>query len=168
MTTAGHADSGAHAAPNLCTEVLDQHETFQAPLADATSAAYRLVLNPLDQDSMEQLRVAWTFIEEDALPHMAQEEIHVFPRATEAGVPPEILEVLAMEHRALRVLAEELRDRGMDRGAPPDDEGTLLLLRFLQSFEAHVQREEAIFALYDGTNRVRSRRRRQRYVNTTS
>lgn len=153
---------------DLCVEVLDHHETFQGPLADATSAAYSLVLNPIEKDSPEQVRTAWTFIEVDALPHMAQEEIYVFPRARDAGVPSEILDVLAAEHTALRTLAEELRDRGMNRGVIPDDEGSLLLLRFLQTFEAHVQREEAIFALYDGTDRVRSRRRRQRYVNTTS
>lgn len=153
---------------DLCAEVLDHHETFQAPLADATSAAYRLVLNPIDQDSVDHLRTAWTFIDREALPHMAQEEIHVFPRARQAGVPADVMDVLRMEHHALRVLAEELRSRGMDRDLPPDDEGSLLLLRFLQTFEAHVQREEAIFALYDGTDRVRSRRRRQRYVNTTS
>lgn len=147
---------------DLCVEVLDHHETFQAPLADATSAAYRLVLNAVDQDSPEHVRTAWRFIEEDALPHMAQEEVHVFPRARQAGVPSEILHVLAMEHHALRTLAEELRAREMDKGAVPDDEGALLLLRFLQSFEAHVQREEAIFALYEGTDRVRSRRRRAR------
>lgn len=161
-------DLRQHENRDLCIEVLDHHETFQGPLADATSAAYRLVLNPVEKDAAEQVRTAWTFIELDALPHMTQEEMHVFPRAIESGVPPEVLDVLAMEHHALRTLAEELRSRGMDRGATPDDEGSLLLLRFLQSFEAHVQREEAIFALYDGTDRVRSRRRRQRYVNTTS
>jgi hypothetical protein len=150
------------------SEALDHHETFQGALADATSAAYRLALEPLDQDSMEHQLAAWTFIEREALPHMAQEEIQVFPCALEAGVPPEILDVLATDHRTLRTLAGELRERGIDRGATPDDDGTLVLLRFLQSFEAHVQREEAIFALYDGANRARSRRRRQRYVNTTS
>ncbi|MBI2391358.1 MAG: hemerythrin domain-containing protein [Deltaproteobacteria bacterium] len=149
---------------DLCVEVLDHHETFQTPLADAISAAYQLVLDPTNRDAVGQMRVAWRFVCDDALPHMAQEEVTVFPRAISSGVPADTLDVLSMEHRALRALAEELRDRGMDRDVPPDDEGALLLLRFMQSFDAHVQREEAIFALYAGTDAVRTRRQRQRYA----
>lgn len=149
---------------DLSVEVLDHHETFQTPLADAIAAAYRLVLDPANQDAVDQLRVAWQFISDDALPHMAQEELTVFPRAVSSGVPADTLDVLSMEHRALRALAEELRDRGMDRDVVPDDDGALLLLRFMQSFDAHVQREEAIFALYAGTDEVRMRRQRRRHA----
>jgi hemerythrin-like domain-containing protein len=153
---------GARQKHALSVEVLDEHETFQRPLADAISAAFSLVLDPIDPRGLEHVRTVWRFIECEALPHMAQEEQGVFPHAHHAGVPGEVVHALAREHHALRTLAEELRDRGFGGRARPDDEGALMALRFLQSFDAHVQREEAIFALYDATDRVRSRWSRAR------
>jgi hemerythrin-like domain-containing protein len=127
-------------------EITEFHEGFQGTLADATCAALHLVLDPENDDAEGQLLEVWDFIQRSALPHMEFEEAVLYPRAVARGVPELCIDALKDEHDALRRVASLLSEMvAGDVG----HEQALLLLQFLQMFDKHANREEAVLALFD-------------------
>ena len=128
---------------NAAADIIESHEDFQGTLADATCAAFHLVLDPENDDAEGQAQEVFRFIHDRALPHMEIEETVIFARAIARGVPQLCLDALRDEHESLRRIAALI---GEDE--PIANEHALLLLEFLQAFEKHAAREEAVFSLF--------------------
>lgn len=137
----------SHRTTNAADEIVQSHEGFQGPLADASCAAHHLVLDPSSDDAVAQAKEVWTFIRHNALPHMEYEETVLFARARARGVPQVCLEALKEEHEILRRLAEHFISAG-DIEGPINDEQVLLLMEFVRQFDEHAAREEAVLSLF--------------------
>jgi hypothetical protein len=120
----------------ILRSVIHSHDDLQRKMADANAAAIQLSLNPRNDDAAAQWRTSVDFLD-SAVAHMAEEEDEIFDDARDAGVSSLLLQLLRIEHARLRILAAEILHR-----EGPDDEGALLLLRFLHRFERHVGHEE--------------------------
>lgn len=127
-------------------EIIEFHEGFQGTLADATCAALHLVLDPENDDAEGQVLEVWDFIQRSAIPHMQFEEEVLYPRAIASGVPEACIDALRDEHDSLRRIASLLNDVIYE---PVGHEQALLLLQFLQMFDKHGNREEAVMSLFD-------------------
>ena len=120
----------------IVSSVVRSHDGLARSMAAASAASVQLSLNPRNEDAAAQWRTSLQFIH-SAVAHMGDEEAHAFAEAEDSGVSPLILELLRIEHARLRILAADILRRD-----GPDDEGALLLLRFLHRFERHVGHEE--------------------------
>ena len=120
----------------IVRSVVHSHDGLQRLMAAASAASVQLSLNPANEHAGAQWSTGLQFVH-SAVAHMGEEEAGAFAEAEDSGVSPLILELLRLEHARLRILASEILRR-----AAPDDEGALLLLRFLHRFERHVGHEE--------------------------
>lgn len=137
--------------------MIHSHDSLQQLLSRASTASVHLCMNPANETADQQWQTALCFVR-SAVGHMGEEEAGAFVEAEESGVPPHVMDALRAEHAKLRVLAAELLHR-----EGPDDEGALLLLRFLDRFERHVAQEEWSLTSRlerDGSPLHRLRRRR--------
>lgn len=115
------------------------HESIERSRLDALTAAGRVLLEEDDDATARARDDVMTFIERYALPHMLLEEMELFPRVSAHGVPEAVVASFVRDHAALRSLA------GVVLGAPLQDSGRLLV-RFMDLFELHGAREEAVLA----------------------
>lgn len=122
-------------APHI-PQVIHAHDNLQRLMMDAATASTSLAIDPNSRAARAQWQVGLRFVRA-AVVHMREEEAGAFVDAERAGVPGETLDLLRREHAYLRLLAAELLIR-----AAPDDEGALLLVRFLHRFDRHVADEE--------------------------
>lgn len=116
--------------------VIHSHDDLQKLHSAASAASTSLALDVENADARDQWTTGLGFVQA-ALDHMREEESGVFVAAERDGMPATIMELLRLEHARLAVLGAQLMRR-----AQPDDEGALLLIRFLQRFEDHVADEE--------------------------
>lgn len=120
----------------VVSALVHSHDELERLMADASAASVDLSANPANSNATRQWASGLVFVR-SAVAHMHEEEAGAFAAAEDAGVSDLQLQLLRIEHARLRMLAAELLQHD-----GPDDEGALLLLRFLHRFERHVEHEE--------------------------
>lgn len=116
--------------------VVHTHDLLRDLESEAAAASTALALNPENAHAADQWGKSLSFVTA-TVGHMNAEERGTFAAAQASGVAETVLDALRREHARLRVLAAQLLRR-----SAPDDEGALLLVRFLDRFRRHVSDEE--------------------------